>query len=129
MVLVLTTLLASAVPVSTSAEVFRYLPDAEEHRGRSNLLVVLATNRNDDRVFDLHLDLSIRWDAVLRREIHPIDVLPPRGNVQAAAQALGVSGESFALVLISKEGEILYRGTDPRAITEIFVLLDLAEQE
>ncbi|TVR65817.1 MAG: hypothetical protein EA427_17335 [Spirochaetaceae bacterium] len=120
--------LAFIAPVVLRGETSRHLPEVEEHRGRNNLLIILATNRNDDRVFDVHLDLSVRWDAVVRRRIHPVDILPGRRNVDAVARMLGVDGESFALVLFNRSGEIIYRSTDPGAVTEMFVRLDLQEE-
>jgi hypothetical protein len=127
--LILLSLLLAAPAGTLPAQISQYLPEILEHQNRHNVLIVLATNRNDDRVFDVHLDLSVRWDAMERREIYPIDILPPRRDATALAGVLGVEGESFALVLINRQGEIIYRGTDPRGITEIFRLLDLEERE
>lgn len=103
------------------------LPELQEHAGKNNLLVILATNRNDDRVFDAHLDLSVRWNGAVRRNIVPVDVLPPRRDVPAIARFLGVEGHDFAIVLINKAGDILHRTTNPMATGEILAILDLEE--
>lgn len=100
------------------------LPELAEHHGRNYLLLILAVDRNETRVFDLHLDLAIRWDQIERRRIVPVDILPPRRDVRALARWLGVEDNDFAVVLLNKEGEVIFRATDTDVIPSILEIVD-----
>jgi hypothetical protein len=100
------------------------LQEFREHRGRNRLLFVFATSRDEDRVFEFHLALSTFWDAVSRRRIVPVDILPGRRDLDAVARVLGIEGEDFAVVLLSREGEVLLRTTDAGSLMEILARVD-----
>lgn len=101
------------------------LQEFREHRGRNRLLFVFATDRNEDRVFEFHLALSMAWDAVERRRIVPVDILPGRRDLDAVARILGIEGRDFAVVLLSREGEVLFRTDDAGSLAEILARVDL----
>ncbi len=117
----------AAVPLA--AELPRYLPEAREQHGKNHLLVILAIDRNEPRVFDLNLEISVRWEAIEHRGIIPVDVLPTRHNVDAVARLLGVQGEPFAVVLLNRESEIVYRSTTTDVLDHVFRLVDLELNE
>ena len=100
------------------------LPELEEHHGRNYLLLILAVDRNEPRVFDLHLDLSVRWDQIERRRIVPVDILPPRRDVRALARWFGMEDKDFAVVLLNKEGEVIFRATETNVLLPIMELVD-----
>lgn len=103
------------------------LPEAAQHIGSRYVLVILATDRNEPRVFEFNLDISVRWDALERREIVPVDVLPSRHNVATIARLLDVTDQDFAIVLLDRRGEPAFRTTDSGSLTEILARVDLLE--
>lgn len=114
-------------PAIVPAQLQHLLPEAYENQGRNYVLLVLATDRNEPRVFDFHLDLSMRWDAVTYREIVVVDVLPGKHNVEAVAGYFDVTGESFAVVLLDKESSVILRTTRVESLSEIFASIDRHE--
>ncbi|SIQ53171.1 hypothetical protein SAMN05920897_11075 [Alkalispirochaeta americana] len=123
--LVLSLLLLSLSPLVASGETpGQYLPELALAREGSYLLLLLAEDQNDDRLFEVHLALSNRWDALTRRKIQPLDILPRRHDVTALARLLGVQGSDFALVLLNHQGDVLFRSTDPARALEALPAVD-----
>ncbi|POR01316.1 hypothetical protein AU468_08340 [Alkalispirochaeta sphaeroplastigenens] len=121
--------LCMIAPATVRGDIPRLLPELNRLDEGGYLLLVLAEDQNDDRLFEVHLTLSNRWNALTRRRILPLDALPRRHDVAALARLTGVQGSDFALVLLNHRGEVLFRSTDPARVLEILPAVDADRRE
>lgn len=110
------TLLAPALP----AQEITLSPFRDEQP----VVLVFSRNRDDDRPFIVHLDLSTVWAGVTARNIHVIDVDPVSHDVERAAEQLELGNREFAVVLIADDGTTLTVTDETTSVSELFRMLD-----
>ena len=101
--------------------------DLSAYRGERWVLLVLSSDRDDDRPFIAQLALSSQWERVNRLGIEVLDVLPGTADVDAVLAEYGLGSESFGLVLVHPSGEIAFRSDDASEIEYIVDLVDETE--
>ncbi len=120
----LSVLLAAVIgPVVSQQQRFPF----DAYRDSSRVLIVFARDRNEDRVFSFHLALSERWESVARRNVVLQDILPGQWDLNAVARRLDLGDREFAVVLLDRNGDIVFTTSNENALGEILMHLDLLE--
>ncbi|MDA3948684.1 MAG: hypothetical protein PF508_05605 [Spirochaeta sp.] len=113
LILVMAPALVSAIPL-----------DLTVHEGKNPVIVIFARARDEPRMFSFNLALSTDWNRIEARNIVTVDVGPDRYDLDQVAQQLGVNGAEFAIVVISRDGEVIHRTEDPDALPRILMIID-----
>ncbi|MFW5695585.1 MAG: DUF4174 domain-containing protein [Alkalispirochaeta sp.] len=98
--------------------------DLDQFRDEHPVIIVFSRNQDDERPFQINLDLSTAWSGVTARDIQVVDVDPISHDVNLAAEQLELGSWEFAVVLIARDGTTLLTTDEDIAVDELFQILD-----
>jgi hypothetical protein len=81
-------------------------------RDRQPVLVIYAQSLQDDRIFEVHLALMEHWEMLGTTGLEVMDFLPGNMDYSAVARRLELPVDQFAVVLLNRNGEVVFRGNE-----------------
>lgn len=94
------------------------------YRGRQPVLVVFAQTLQDDRIFEVHLAVMEQWEVLGRLGLEVIDILPGNTSLSAVARRLDIPVDQFAVVLLNREGDVIFRSNESNVVSQIIEVLE-----